>query len=87
MSGEGVRKSVRGWRAIECENEKQKNAGVSVLPTRLGEAQSNPLCNRASSARLNAPSTAAELGRDPDMRRNVPSAAKEQRAKKKCKTS
>ena len=45
-----------------------------MSPTRLGEAESNPLCFLASSATFNAPRTATVLGRDPDMRHNVPTA-------------
>ena len=41
--------------------------GFSTSPTRLGEAESNPL----SQLTPNAPSTATVLGRDPRMRRNV----------------
>ena len=48
--------------------------GFPMSPTRLGEAESNPLFFRANSARFNAPSAATVLGRDRDMRRNVPTA-------------
>ena len=41
---------------------------------RLSEAQHKPLSKRASSATLNAQSTATEFGRGPDMHRNVPTA-------------
>ena len=52
---------------------KNKKCGVfHVSPTRLGEAESDPLFFIAKSATLNAPSTATVLGRDPDIRRNVP---------------
>ena len=43
-----------------------------MSPTRLDEAESNPLFFGASWATFNAPGTAAALGRDPDMRRNAP---------------
>ena len=49
-----------------------KNLGFSKWPARLREAERNPLPNRASSATPNTPSTATELGRDPDMLHNVP---------------
>ena len=65
------RGSVRGWRAIY---EKNKNVGFCMSPTRLGEAGINHLLLRADSATFNAPSTATVLGRDPEMRRNVPTA-------------
>ena len=45
-----------------------------MSPTRVGEAESNPLFFRASSATFNAPETSTMLGRNPDMRRNVPTA-------------
>ena len=49
------------------------NGGVfPFAPTRLSEAERNPLRRGASSATLNAHRTANELGRGPDMRRNVP---------------
>ena len=47
----------------------------SDVPARLREAERDPMPNRASSATLNAPSTAAEFGRDPDMLHHVPMAA------------
>ena len=65
------RGSDRGWRAIY---EKTTKVGFSMSPTRLGEAESNPLFFRANSATFIAPSNATALGRDPDMRRNVPTA-------------
>ena len=46
--------------------------GFFHAPNRLSEAERNPLKKGASSAMLNARSTATELGQDPDMRRNVP---------------
>ena len=46
------------------------NFGFSMFPTRLG----GPLLNRASSATVNASTTATKLGRDPGMRGNVPTA-------------
>ena len=52
----------------------KQNVGGSVSPTRLGEAESNPLFFRAISATFNTPSTATVLGWDPDMRGNVPTA-------------
>ena len=66
------RGSVRGWRAIY--EKTIENAGFSMSPTRLGEAESNALFFRANSATFNAPSTDTVLGRDPGMRRNVPTA-------------
>ena len=44
----------------------------SMLPTGFGEAESNPLLNRAISATFNVLSIATELGRDPDTRCIVP---------------
>ena len=51
--------------------KKLKNVRFSISPTRLDEAENNPLFFGANSATFNAPSTATVLGRDPDMRRNV----------------
>ena len=47
--------------------------GFFRAPSRLErEAERNPLTKRASSATLDAQSTATEVEQDPDMRRNVP---------------
>ena len=48
--------------------------GVFHTPDRRSEAEHNPLTKGASSATLNAQSTATALGRDPDMHCNVPTA-------------
>ena len=48
--------------------------GVFHAPDRLSEAEHNPLTKSASSVTLNAQSTATELGRDPDMYCNLPTA-------------
>ena len=69
-TAEGASEGVRGWRVNDERNYKT-NVGFSMSPTRLGEAESNPLFSRASSPTLNAPGTATVLGRIPDMRRNV----------------
>ena len=47
---------------------------VFYAPARLSEAELNLLTRRASSATLNAHGTATQLGWEPDMRRNVPTA-------------
>ena len=52
----------------------KKNVRFSMPPTRLSEAESNHLFFRANSATFNAPSTATVLGRDPETRRNAPTA-------------
>ena len=52
----------------------RNNCGVFMLPTRLVEAEIHTMFNRTSSATLNAPSTATELARDPDLGRNTPTA-------------
>ena len=51
------------------------NRGDFLAPTRLSEVKRSPLKNRASSATLDAQSTATELCRGPNMRRNVPMGA------------
>ena len=51
-----------------------EKVGFSMSPTRLGEAESNPLFFRANSATSNAPSIDMVLDGDPDTRRNVPTA-------------
>ena len=45
--------------------------GFLSTPTGFNEAESNPVKTRASSATLNAQSTATELSRDPDVPHNV----------------
>ena len=61
---------IEGWRAIY--EKTIKKVGFSMSPTRIGETESNPCFFRAKSATFNAPSTDTVLGRDPDMRRNIP---------------
>ena len=64
------------WRDIYLRKQTVINKIVKMFPmssTRLGETENNFLLNRASSATINAPRTAEELGRDPDMR-HVPTA-------------
>ena len=58
------------------------NVGPSMSPTRLGDFERNPLFFGASSATLNAPSTATVLGRDPDMRRMYPQPPRLPRSRK-----
>ena len=67
------------WRAItKCENIIRASQRTKTMwgfpgtwsPQRDG-TQHNPLTKRASSTTLNAQRTATELGRDPDMYRNI----------------
>ena len=51
---------------------KRKNMGFVHAPTRIREAERNSFKKRASSATLNAQSTAMEFVGDPDMHRKVP---------------
>ena len=72
-TAEGDKKKVfEGGGLLTKKNSKK--VGFSMPPIRLGQAESNPLVLRASSAPLNAPSTATVLSQDPGMRRNVPTA-------------
>ena len=48
--------------------------GFSMRPLGSSKAEPKPLTKKASSATLNAQSTATEVGRDPDMRRDEPRA-------------
>ena len=72
----GIKKVFEGGGVVQTYYKRlgKKNVGFSMLPTRLGEAESNPLFNKTNSATLKAPSIATVLGRDPDMRRNVTTA-------------
>ena len=74
------KKHMKGERAI-------LNCGGVQAASRLSEAERNPLTKRASSATLDAQSTATELGRDPNMRRNVPMGALLPRSRKREKKS
>ena len=58
----------------ERANIHTQNCAVCHTSARLIEAEHNPLKNLSSSATLNAQSTATELGWDPYMHRNVPTA-------------
>ena len=57
--------------------------GFPLTPTRLSEAERDSLKNLNNSTTLNVESTATELGRDPDMLHNVPTAC----SRKKNKSS
>ena len=73
-AAEGAKKVREGNGLFAYENKTKNNVGFSMVPTGLRDAEGNPQYFRASSATLNAPSTATELGRDPDMRRHIPTA-------------
>ena len=60
---------------VKVHQNLSNNLGCSKSPARFRGAKRNPLLNRASSATFNAPSTATELGRNPDMLHHVPMAA------------
>ena len=72
-----------GWESRTNIQKCERGAGYlkktcGVFHALLGlssEAERNPLTKRASSAPLDAQSTATELGRDRDMRRNIPMGA------------
>ena len=71
-TSDGLETLFEGGGLLQIECEKKKTVGFPMLPTRLGEEESNMSLTRARSATLNAPSTTTELGRDPAKRCKVP---------------
>ena len=64
---------IGGGRFTKKDEEKGGVVHVTYS-ARLGEAESNPLFFGVYSATFNAPSNSTVLGRNPDMRRNIPTA-------------
>ena len=76
MYSSGGFKNARWWRAIYfVRKKKQEILWGFHLSHLLGSARRKVVpFSRASSAKLKPPGAATLLGRDPDMRRNVPTA-------------